>query len=81
LSGYSVEFSDKTVSDKVKWTYNGSEGKEFTAEEAKVYPLVAESGNRKQTIYIVAKKTSDSEYILYYNDFPTIMRLMAGTEL
>ncbi len=69
LSGYSVEFSDKTVSDKVKWTYNGSEVKEFKAEEAKVYPLVAESGNLKQNIYIVAKKTSDSEYILYYNDF------------
>lgn len=69
LSGYAVEFSDKTVSDKIKWTYNGSEVKEFKAEEAKVYPLVAESGDRKQNVYIVAKKSSDSEYVLYYNDF------------
>jgi glycerophosphoryl diester phosphodiesterase len=69
LSGYSVEFSDKTVTDKIKWTYNGSEVKEFKAEEAKVYPLVAESGDLKQNVYIVAKKASDSEYVLYSNDF------------
>ena len=69
LSGYSVEFSDNTVSDKIKWTYNGAEVKEFKAEEAKVYPLVAESGSLKQNVYIVAKKSSDSEYVLYSNDF------------
>jgi len=69
LSGYSVEFSDKTVTSDVKWTYNGSEVKQFKAEEAKVYPLVAQSGGRTQNVYIVAKNPSDSEYVLYYNDF------------
>lgn len=69
LSGYSVEFSDKTVTSDVKWTYNGSEVKQFKAEEAKVYPLVAESGDRRQNVYIVAKNASDSEYVLYFNDF------------
>ena len=69
LGNYKVEFSDGTVSDGIKWEHNGSEITSFNVTEAKVYPLVASSGGKTQNIYIVAKKSSDSEYVLYSNDF------------
>ncbi len=69
LSAYAVEFPDGTVSSSIEWKHNGSPVTSFDAENAGVYTLVANSGDKAQNVFIVAKNAGDSEYVLYFNDF------------
>ena len=50
-------------------TLDGVAVKTFTPEKPGVTEIIAESGKKSRTIYIVAKNPKDTEYVLYYNDF------------
>ena len=73
LSSYAVEFTSGTVTaaDKISWssadiTVNDAS---VTPSAAGVYKLTATAGSSSKTVYLVVKNASDSEYVLYYNDF------------
>ncbi len=52
-------------------TWRDGEKKVTSLEAAKpgVYPLTAEYGSLSRTVYVVAKDPSESEYVLYYDNF------------
>lgn len=74
LGKYSVQFSkDAKLIDPAKITWS-SDAVEIVDNKVKVtakgvYKLVAKYGNKKANVYIVAKLSSESEYVLYSNDF------------
>lgn len=53
----------------VTWKNGDATITSFTPAEAGVYPLKAEGDGKAKTIYVVAKNPSDTEYVLYHNDF------------
>ncbi len=71
LSKCGVQFSawSGMVTSGITWTHNGSSVSKFTPSAAGTYVLVAKSGSESKEIYVVAKNASDSEYVLYFNDF------------
>lgn len=74
LADYAVEFSSGTTTAATDITWSStaidisSDGR-VTPPYAGVYELTATAGSMSRKIYLVAKDTSDSEYVLYYNDF------------
>ncbi len=74
LSMYNVEFTQSFCSDKDDITWSSSDvtinkGNTVSITKSGVYKVTASSAGYSKTIYIVAKAPSDSEYVLYYNDF------------
>ncbi len=73
LSAYAVELKDGTVSAANKITWSSSQltisGNKVTPSAKGVYKLSATDGASTKTIYLVVKNASESEYVLYYNDF------------
>ena len=75
LYEYNVQFKQnmKVVpKDEITWTSSDiaidANGK-VTPTAAGVYKLTAKSGTAVKTIYLIAKKPTSSEYVLYSNDF------------
>ena len=56
----------------ITWTYEGSTVTEFTPAERGVYALQASSENDTMTVYVVAKDSWETEYVLYRNNFDTL---------
>ncbi len=52
----------------VVWKKDGAVITEFEATEG-IHELTAVYGNKTMRVFVVAKKTTASEYVLYYNDF------------
>ncbi len=69
LSGYSVELKDGTVLSNPTWTYNGNTVTSVKFDAAGVYKLTAAQNGKSRTVYAVIKKATDTEYVLYRNDF------------
>lgn len=77
LSGYSVEFTDgsATLPQNIEWSSQELtlSGSRVTPPGAGVFRLTAKKKDAAsavtKTVYIVAKNKSDSEYVLYSNDF------------
>ncbi len=73
LSNYSVMFksSTTTASNKISWSSEDItlEGKKATPTQKGVYKLTAKSDTAEKAVYLVVKEASESEYVLYYNDF------------
>ena len=75
LDNYNVQFAQngKIYSgEKIKWSSTeisiDSEDK-ITASDAGIYKINAACGSLKKVIYLIVKNPTDSEYVLYYNDF------------
>ena len=75
LNEYNVQFKqDKKITPKEEITWTSKDitidanGK-VTPTAAGVYKLTAKTGSTTKTIYLIAKKPTSSEYVLYYNDF------------
>ena len=72
LSTYAVEFTKGSVTDSgISWSSS-----EITVSNNKVspsakgvYKLTAQSGSTTKTVYLVVKAASETEYVLYYDDF------------
>ncbi len=79
LSLYDVELTHGTVTNRSKVTWSSSDltvsGKKVTPSKAGVYKLTAKSGTVSKTIYLVVKNASDTEYVLYSNDFSSTAKL------
>ena len=73
LSSYAVEFKSgvSTAADKITWSSsdttitNGS----VKPTASGVYKLTATADGKSKTVYLVVKAPSDTEYVLYYDDF------------
>ncbi len=81
LSQCGVQFSASSAMTEsgISWTYNGSVVRSFTPPAKGVYTLVASKGSSTMNVYVVAKKASETEYVLYRNDFnsaPTDFRVI-----
>ena len=80
LTSYHVQFGLKSkITDKSSITWTSSDltitdGK-VTIPGTGVYKLTAKSGSTSKSIYIIAKNATDSEYVLYYNDFNSASKL------
>ncbi len=84
LTKCGVQFSESSsvVTSGITWTSNGSTIKSFTPSKRGVYELKAKSGSNSKTIYVVAKNTYETEYVLYRNDFdvaPSDIRVAQNT--
>ncbi len=73
LSLYDVQLSLDSTTDKSSITWSSSDltvsNKTVKAPSKGVYKLTAKSGSKSKTIYLIVKEASESEYVLYYNDF------------
>ncbi|MDD4422150.1 MAG: hypothetical protein PHD46_03825, partial [Eubacteriales bacterium] len=74
LADYSVELDDGTIlaASNITWYNESSPITSFTPSEKGVTKVTAKSKSNSsvsKNIYIVAKATSDTEYVLYNNDF------------
>ncbi len=79
LSLYDVELTQDVRTDRSKITWSSSEitvtNKKVTPSKAGVYKLTAKSSTASKTIYLVVKNASDTEYVLYSNDFSSSSKL------
>lgn len=73
LSSYNVEFSDgKAVSaDKISWTSEdiAVSLNRVSPAQVGVFKLTATADGKSKAVYLVVKSPSDTEYVLYYDDF------------
>lgn len=93
LRDYSVEFTNGSAraAGEITWTSDalsiGADGS-VSAATAGVFALTATAGNASRTVYLVTKNASDSEFVLYYNDFSssdisdfTVVQQTSGAEI
>ena len=71
LTKCGVQFTVDTpvVTSGITWTNNGASVSSFKPTAAGTYTLVAKSGSKTKNVYVVAKNPTDTEYVLYFNDF------------
>lgn len=72
LTAFSVEFTEDTVTEANKITWKNTSGETITSVTpslAGVEKIVAVSGGSEKNIYVVTKNPTDTEYVLYRNDF------------
>ena len=75
LSLYDVYFTSSNVvsAENIVWSTEaqGIEivNNQICPENAGTYALTATSGTSTKTVYLVVKKPTDTEYVLYYDDF------------
>ncbi len=69
LSVYTVELSDGTVLDSPQWTLDGETVTKVKFDEKGVYSLTASKDGKNRTVYAVIKAPSETEYVLYENNF------------
>ena len=73
LSSYAVEFKDGTTTAANQITWSSSDitvtDGTVTPDKTGVYKLTATAGSNTKTIYLVVKAPTDTEYVLFYDDF------------
>lgn len=75
LSLYSVYFDSETLvsADKITWSTKEDgvsiEKGQVTINTTGTYELVATSGTSTKSVYLIVKNPTDSEYVLFYDDF------------
>lgn len=69
LTDYKYKQKDDSVLDGLTWANGDEEITEFNATAAGTYPLKATKGNVTKNVYVVVKEKTDTEYVLYFNDF------------
>ncbi len=71
LSQISVQLDKDTTTaaSSITWSYEGKVITEFTPKSKGVYTLKATTGSQSKDIYVVAKEASETEYVLYENEF------------
>ncbi len=84
LSKCGVQFSETSsaIKSDIIWTYEGEEITQFAPSAKGVYALTATFGDTSKTVYVVAKNSTENEYVLYRNDFnkaPTDFRVIEQT--
>ncbi len=65
LSGVKVD----GLSGTITWTQGGKPVTSCTPDQKGVTVLTASDGTNSRNVYLVAKETSETEYVLYENDF------------
>ncbi len=80
LADYSVTFDgDTSATSGVTWKLDGQTITSFTPSAKGVTTLVASSGTKTKNIYVVAKNTSETEYVLYEADMADFADVTALT--
>ncbi len=73
LSTYAVQFKNgtTTAADQITWSSSDITvtGGTVTPDKTGVYKLTATAGDTTKTVYLVVKAPTDTEYVLYYDDF------------
>lgn len=73
LSLYDVYFTSSNVvsADQITWSSEDIEivDNQIYTTVAGTYKLTATSGSSTKTIYLIVKKSTDTEYVLFYDDF------------
>ena len=73
LSLYSVYFTTSKVvsAEEIVWTSKEIEivNNQICPEKAGVYELTATSGTSTKNVYLVVKNPTDTEYVLFFDDF------------
>ncbi len=71
LADCGVQFGadSATVYGGITWKNGTNTITSYTPSAAGVFPLTASYGGETMTVYLVAKKSTDKDYVLYYNDF------------
>lgn len=69
LSVYTVELNDGTVLESPEWTMDGETVTTVKFDEKGVYTLTASKDGKSRTVYAVIKEPSETEYVLYENNF------------
>ncbi|MBQ3935306.1 MAG: hypothetical protein II715_05745, partial [Clostridia bacterium] len=70
FADYSVEIGAAVVpASSLTWSRDGAQVTNFTPDKKGVTKFVVKSGSSEKTVYVVAKESSESEYVLYENDF------------
>ena len=73
LSLYDVYFDDSTLvtADEITWSSTDIEivDNQICPSVAGTYKLTAIAGSKTKTVYVVAKKSTDTEYALFFDDF------------
>lgn len=79
LSAYDVEIKANQIisADKLSWStpdaqISVKDGRYVTVSKKGLYLLNVTDGSTKKTIYIVAKLPTETEYVLYSNDFSSM---------
>ncbi len=82
LSKYSVEFKKDTATAGASITWSSTQltvsGKKVTPKTKGVYTLTAKNGSNTKTVYLVVKNSSETEYVLYENNFSSAAALTNG---
>lgn len=71
LSDYEIDFGG-TVSSSCEFKNGDEVITKFTAKEAGVTPLTVSASGKTRTVYVVAKNSSDKEYVLYSKDLTKV---------
>jgi hypothetical protein len=85
LTSCDVQFTANAVytsGSNITWKKDGAVITSFTPSAAGVTKLTATSGGTTKTVYVVTRNLTDSEHVLYYNDFtsaPTDFRVVQQT--
>ena len=73
LTSYSVAFTETavTAADKITWSSSDITITDNAVKPtaAGVYKLTATAGTATKTVYLVVKNATDTEYVLFYDDF------------
>ena len=81
LSKFSVQLSDGTVLESPVWKQDGNTVTTVKFDKKGVYNLTAEQNGKKRTVYAVIKNASDTEYVLYENNFDTAADISGLTKV
>ena len=74
LDNYSIQYAENSrLFSSLNINWNSDEvtivDNKIKINAKGVYKLVATSGTRKANVYVIAKAPTETEYVLYYNDF------------
>ena len=72
FANYAVTFDGDTEATSAGITWKNEKGDtvtEFTPEAKGVYKFTASAGSKSKNIYVVAKNASETEYVLFEDDF------------
>ncbi len=74
LTKVSVQFEDQKnciPAAQLTWKDGDKAITSFTPAEKGVYPLTATANGKSKTVFVVAKKADEKEYVLYEDDYST----------
>ncbi len=74
LTKYAVQFENEKnciPAAQIVWKDGDKTVTSYTPAEKGVYPLTATANGKSKTVYVVAKNASETEYVLYEDDYST----------